>query len=485
MDTPYGTWRNWARPGSARGTGVCDDNDQAWHRCGLPRGASGQLHRCYRRVLWSGRRFRTTTKDLEQLWALVPEGADVTVIMEPTRNAWVPLAAWFQAHGAKVVLVPPEQSADLRDYYNKHTKTDRLDSRVLARLPLLHPERLQPLDGLGPAEPLKRAVRRRSSLVKRRSATSLRLDALLELAGPVRADVLGTCDYGKAALAVLERTGGDPHALTRLGRKRLTELLIRHSRGAWRQAKADELLAGADEVIRLWAGAGGVLDFAELACDIAGEARHASHLSAEIAAARERITTLYDQADPAGIVISAPGLGATLAAGILGRLGDPNRFANLAGVRAFTGLVPTVDQSGNADRHGPPTKAGDPNLREALFLVADQARRVDPTLAAKYHRLIVDEGKHHNSALCHIAPTLATRIAACWRNGEPYVLRDVDGAEITEADGRKICAERYTISPKTRQARRSLTTAKRHKQRTDRSSKESTEAAPATQVHML
>ena len=61
--------------------------------------------------------------------------------MEPTRNAWVPLAAWFRRHGARVILVPPEQSADLRDYYSKHTKSDRLDSRMLARLPLLAPRR--------------------------------------------------------------------------------------------------------------------------------------------------------------------------------------------------------------------------------------------------------------------------------------------------------------------------------------------------------
>jgi hypothetical protein len=35
----------------------------------------------------------------------------VTVVMEPTRNAWVPLAAWFRRHGARVILVPSEQSA--------------------------------------------------------------------------------------------------------------------------------------------------------------------------------------------------------------------------------------------------------------------------------------------------------------------------------------------------------------------------------------
>jgi hypothetical protein len=89
--------------------------------------------------IWSSWKFRTTTTDLECLWAKIPDDASVTVILEPTRNAWVPLSAWLQARGATVILVPPEQSADLRDYYNKHTKTDRLDSRVLARLPLLHP----------------------------------------------------------------------------------------------------------------------------------------------------------------------------------------------------------------------------------------------------------------------------------------------------------------------------------------------------------
>ena len=35
--------------------------------------------------------------------------------------------------------------------------------------------------------------------------------------------------------------------------------------------------------------------------------------------------------------------------------------------------------------------------------------------------LVVDEGKHHNSALCHLAANLATRIAAGWRRQERYL----------------------------------------------------------------
>lgn len=429
------------------------------------------------KLIFSGRKFHTRPDQLEALWAQLPEDAEVMVVMEPTRNAWVPLAAWFRARGAQVVLVPPEQSADLRDYYNKHTKTDRLDSRVLARLPLLHPDGdLVEVDELGPAEPLKRAVRRRSSMVERRTGCFQRLDALVELLGPAWADVLGTGDYGKAALAVLERYA-DPRALKRAGRSRLTAMLIRHSRGAFREAKADALLAAANETLELWAGGG--LDFAQLAEDIAGEARAARHLTEEIAVLEERIAALYNDVDPAGIVLSTPGLGVTLAAGILGRTGDLNRFRNLAGVRAFTGLVPKVDQSGNTHRHGPPTKKGDPGLREALYLAAEQARKVDPTLAARYHRLVVEDGKHHVSAVCTLAPMLMTRIAACWRNGERYILRDVDGREITEAEGRTICRERYTVTAEDRQRRRRPTEAKQHKGRTGRRGQESTEAAPA------
>jgi transposase len=121
------------------------------------------------RLAWSGRRFRTTTADLDRLWAAIPSAAAVTVVMEPTRNARVPLAAWFRRHGARVILVPPEQSADLRDYYSKHAKSDHLDSRMLARLPLLHPDGLRPAEGLGPADPLRRATKLRASLVKRRN----------------------------------------------------------------------------------------------------------------------------------------------------------------------------------------------------------------------------------------------------------------------------------------------------------------------------
>lgn len=68
-------------------------------------------------MLWVGHRFHTDPDELEALWRKLPEStSEVMVVMEPTSNAWVPLAAWFRRRGATVVMIPPEQSSDLRAY---------------------------------------------------------------------------------------------------------------------------------------------------------------------------------------------------------------------------------------------------------------------------------------------------------------------------------------------------------------------------------
>ncbi len=157
---------------------------------------------------------------------------------EPTRNAWVPLAAWFRRRGAAVIMVPPEQSADLRDYYSKHVKTDRLDSGLLARLPVLHPDGLRPAEGLGPAEPLRRAVVLRGSLVKRRSVIVARLDSYLELLGPAWHAAFGGDLALYTPLRFLAAGYADPHAVRRLGKTRLTRLIWRWSHGAWAEDHA-------------------------------------------------------------------------------------------------------------------------------------------------------------------------------------------------------------------------------------------------------
>ena len=342
-------------------------------------------------------------------------------------------------------MVPTTQSADLRKYYSKYTKSDRIDSELLARLPLLHPEGLREYSGQGPADPLRRLVKQRSTMVKRRVAVYARLDALAELLGPAWYAVLGS-NYGIAALEFLARYA-DPNAVIRLGQGRLSRFLIARSGGAWREDHAAGLIVAAKETLALWGPDG--MNFAELADDIAHEAEQALFLTRQIKQIDERVANLYADADPGGIVASAPGVGPVISAVIAGRIGDPHRFTSLAAIRAYTGLTPKVSQSGVSKVESSITKAGDPLLREMLCTAADQARKVDPQIAAKYQRLMAGD-RHHDSAICHLATMLITRIATCMRNGTPYQLRDVDGTAITESEGRTIVKERYQLDPRRR-----------------------------------
>lgn len=62
--------------------------------------------------------------------------------------------------------------------------------------------------------------------------------------------------------------------------------------------------------------------------------------------------------------------------------------------------MPRQNSSGVVNAVGCPTKKEDDCLREALSPAADQARRTDPTLAVHYHRLMVENGKHHTCIVC-------------------------------------------------------------------------------------
>lgn len=427
-------------------------------------------------VVWKGRKFLTRPEELDRLWRDLDleDPGELTVVLEPTRNAWIVVAHWFRARGARVVMVPTTQSADLRRYYSRHAKNDRLDSEILAKLPLLHPEGLREFTGAGSADPLRRLTKQRSTMVKRRTAVYSRLDALIELLGPAWYEVLGS-DYGMAALAFLSRYA-DPNAVLRLGQARLARFLQARSRGHYGPAQAEALIAAAKQTLALWGEDG--MDFAELAADIAAEAEQAIFLHAQIKEIDQRLANLYAEADPDGIVASAPGVGPVISAVIAGRIGDPHRFTSLAAIRAYSGLVPKVNQSGVVETKPGITKAGDPLLREMLFIAADHARQVDPQLAAKYIRLMSGD-RHRDSAVCHLATDLLTRIATCMRTGQPYLIRDVDGREITAGEGREIIKTRYKVDQKKRVAAAGRRMHQRHKQAADRESQKS-QSAPTS-----
>src|SRR6266851_8495879 len=92
--------------------------------------------------------FHTAPDELDGLLAQARAGApgcELQAVMEATAMSWFPVAVYLQRQGVRVYVVNGQQVADLRRYYKRHAESDRIDTRVLARLPLLNPDQMHPL----------------------------------------------------------------------------------------------------------------------------------------------------------------------------------------------------------------------------------------------------------------------------------------------------------------------------------------------------
>ena len=110
--------------------------------------------------------------------------------------------------------------------------------------------------------------------------------------------------------------------------------------------------------------------------------------------------------DIASPVLSIPGIGYVLGAIIVSEIGNIENFSNPGKLLAFSGLDPSIYQSGdyNAGKT-PPVKRGSTYLRWAFMQAARLVAYHDPTFAA-YLEKKLSEGKHFFAALTHVTKKL-------------------------------------------------------------------------------
>lgn len=156
-------------------------------------------------------------------------GTRLEVVVEPTGPAWLPIAVFFTARGHLVFRVSSAKAADLRRFLSRHAKSNGIDADTLARLPLIAPDGLHPLQLPGAeAAALDRRVRACDRLTMAASEHKVRIKDLVRQVMPCTPL---TGDLGKADLAVLERYG-DPRVLLKAGRARLTAVIADPARFA-------------------------------------------------------------------------------------------------------------------------------------------------------------------------------------------------------------------------------------------------------------
>ncbi len=409
-----------------------------------------------------------------------PEGTRLEVVIEPTGPAWLPVAVFFVRRGHVVFRVSTQKASDLRRFLSRHAKSNGIDAEALAKVAIVDREHLLALElAGGDGAVLDRRVRTVEALTDAISTRKTRIRDLARHVMPL-VDEVFTNKFGKADLAVLEHFG-DPRAIVAAGVDELTRFIEERSRSYHGLERARAWMVVAEAAVELF-GDDPAVAFGAIADELATEAR-VLRLLVEERDRHERAREVeYRRVDPEQLARSLPGIAQVGGPVLVATMGRPGRFKNPAAFKAFTGLAPRSSGTGDFEVKGQPiSKAGSSRLRAQLVMSAQTARRVDPQMAAIYHRQIVERGAHHTKALCVVAAKLAERALVVLQRGEPYVICDVDGRPVDAAEAKRIIAERYTVSDEIRQRRRARTRAGRTPQRPLRA--DASEAAlPATRI---
>jgi len=426
---------------------------------------------------------QTSAAGLEQLFRRAREGcpADepLVVVMEPTGMAWFPVAVFCQRQGVKTYLVNSQQVADLRRYYRKHAKSDRIDARVLAKLPIVSPEKLHPLQLISAGQlACQRGCKELDRLMDLMVAIQNRLRAIDRFAWPGLEDVLSE------NIAPLTRWFRehwyDPQAVLAAGAAGLEQ--------AWQENEpesadlsaempkpagwASALVELAGQVVALYGTESAFLDYAYLQAEVRREQALLATLEAEHKQLQlKTVRPLYRDLHPSRNLESLYGVGQDGAAVYLSFIGDPRRFPDHASFRGWSGMIPRSSQSGATEVKGLPISQAGPDLvKKFSFIDAETARLWDPQIALIYYDQIVHHGKHHTQAVCACATHLLDRIWTILKEDRPYELRDVDGTPVTVEQARQIIAERYTVPKEIRQRNNQHTRRARRERQAEKKS---------------
>jgi len=405
-------------------------------------------------------RFRTEPASMTRLLETAQEGntdGQLQAVMEPTGMAWFPVAVFLIRHGVTVYLVNSQQVADLRKYFKKHAKSDRIDARVLAKLPLVDEEKLHRLE-LSDAQTLacQRGCKQLERLMKQRTACQNRLIALDRFAWPGLEATVFPDLFCPAARWFREhyysplrvhQTGSEA-----LRQKWLESGLDPKDPGEW----THYLVRLAEQILAIYGEEGRYLDYELLQAEASREQEYLAFVE-EIhhRLLLKTVRPLYRQLHPSRNLETIPGVGQDGAAIYISFIGNPQRFGSLRQLRGWSGMVPNSKQSADSQASGLKiTQAGPSLIKKFAYLDAESARQRDPQIAAIYYAQMVQHGKHHVQAICTCSAHLLDRVGVVLREDRPYQLRDVDGTPLSPERARQIIAQRYTVPEDVRQRNR-------------------------------
>lgn len=323
------------------------------------------------------------------------EKNSIIIGLESTAHYGNNLVSFLVTKGFNVCVLNPIQTSTLRKNRIRKTKTDKVDTMVIAKaVALMKNPRFFTLYDIALMQ-LKNLCRFRLKLVKQRTRTKIQLTSYVDQTFPELQYFFKSGLHQKAVYAILKEAPSASE-IASMHLTHLKNLLTSNSQGHFKKEMALELRALAQKSV-------GNPD-KSLSIQITQSIAQIKLLDSQIDTVENEIKDIVESLD--SVILSIPGIGPINGGMILGEIGDINRFSKPRKLLAFAGLDPSVYQSGNfSAKKTRMSKRGSSALRYALMNAAHNVVRNNVTFK-EYYDSKRAEGRGHYNALGHCAGKL-------------------------------------------------------------------------------
>lgn len=323
------------------------------------------------------------------------EKNSIIIGLESTAHYGNNLVSFLVTKGFNVCVLNPIQTSTLRKNRIRKTKTDKVDTMVIAKaVALMKNPRFFTLYDIALMQ-LKNLCRFRLKLVKQRTRTKIQLTSYVDQTFPEFQYFFKSGLHQKAVYAILKEAPSASE-IASMHLTHLKNLLTSNSQGRFKKEMALELRALAQKSV-------GNPD-KSLSIQITQSIAQIKLLDSQIDTVENEIKDIVESLD--SVILSIPGIGPINGGMILGEIGDINRFSKPRKLLAFAGLDPSVYQSGNfSAKKTRMSKRGSSALRYALMNAAHNVVRNNVTFK-EYYDSKRAEGRGHYNALGHCAGKL-------------------------------------------------------------------------------
>jgi transposase len=144
-------------------------------------------------------------------------------------------------------------------------------------------------------------------------------------------------------------------------------------------------------------------------------------INPELVTVETKLAELCETEPVVKLLMTAPGVGPTIAASFVSVIDDAKRFRSPHHVESYVGLVPSEESSGGKRRLGAISKKGNSYLRSLLVEGAWVIlRRVDRNDPLRLWAEAVAERRSRKIAVTALARRLVGVLWAMWRDSKPY-----------------------------------------------------------------